>query len=75
MKYRIMSLKKIKIQEDFQKHLPKIEKMFRKLLYYAIYKEFCSEVVIKRDGTLVDGYTTYILATMLGKKFIKVRYE
>lgn len=73
--YKIIRLKKIKIQEDYEKHPPTMEKMFKKLLYYTMFKKFWSEIVIRYDGTLVDGYTTYILATILGKKFIRVRYK
>ena len=72
---KFMKLKKIKIQKEFDDHFPKMEKLFRKLVYYAMFRRFKEKIVIRHDGTLVDGYTTYILATILGKRYVKVRYE
>lgn len=66
-------LDKIIIPEDFRKHPPTMHKMNDKWLFYEEYQDFQDEIVINKNNVLKDGYTTYLMACRLGKKYMKVR--
>jgi len=68
-------LSKIKIKESFKQHTPKAEKMAMKLLFYERHGKFSQTIVVDKDNFLVDGYTTYIIAKSLNKKYMPVKRE
>lgn len=66
-------LSNIKIREDFKKTPPKRKKLDNKWEFYIIYGKFEQAVVLDRNNYLLDGYTTYLIAEGLEKKYIKVK--
>lgn len=66
-------LNNIKIKKSFKKHPPKPNKMMAKWTFYQIYGTFEQPIVLDRDNYLIDGYTTYIMAITLGKRYMAVR--
>lgn len=65
-------LSDIKINKRWKE--PREIKLLNKLLYYAKYGQYESEIVIKgKNNMLIDGYTTYILEREKGKKIVKVK--
>lgn len=61
----------IKINKRWKK--PNVMKMLRKRYYYIIYGMYESEIIINKNNTLVDGYTTYLLEKEKGKKIVRVK--
>lgn len=57
-----VNMKDIKIQEDFEKHKPRISKMKQKENWYINIGSFQSPIVLNRDFVLVNGYTSYLIA-------------
>lgn len=53
--------------------LPRKLKMKVKRYYYMLYGMYESEIIIDKNNTLVDGYTTYLLEKEKGKKIVKVK--
>lgn len=70
---RIMKLSKIKIQEKFKKNPPRWTKMLSKQLFYIYNRKFEQPIVVNKDNVLVDGYTTYLLAKQMGRKYMPVK--
>lgn len=66
-------LSNIKIQDEFKKHPPKAEKMAWKWIFYTKYGMFSQPIVLDKDNYLVDGYTTYIMAKALHKRYMSVK--
>lgn len=67
-------LNKIKISEEFEKTPPSRKKMQEKLIYKIIYGVYEEKVILdKTDNTLLDGYTTYLLAKSRNTKFLWVK--
>lgn len=52
---------------------PNVMKMLRKRYYYIIYGMYESKIIINKNNTLVDGYTTYLLEKEKGKKIVRVK--
>ena len=78
MKTKILKLDKIQITKRFKKHPPKAEKMAKKRKYVEDTGCFKEDIVVRKSGwwlwsryTLVDGYTTYILANERNLKRIQ----
>lgn len=69
---RIMKLSKIKIQDEFKIHEPRLEKMLDKLTFCIKHKRFEQPIIVNKQNILIDGYTTYILASQMGKKYMVV---
>lgn len=67
-----ININKIKIQDSFIKHPPRGGKMRYKIEYKLANGEFEQPIVINAQGYLVDGYTTYLLAKALNKKYMPV---
>lgn len=67
------NLKNIKIQDKFKKHQPKWKKMLDKQAFYIKYGMFEQPIVVNKDNVLIDGYTTYILASKMGRKYMPVK--
>lgn len=66
-------LGKIKILPEMRLTPPGAQKLKRKYFYFITRHQFQSPVIVDRTFTLVDGYTTYLLARMFGHKRIEVR--
>lgn len=66
-------LSKIHIPPEMRLTPPGAGKLNQKYLYFLKHNRFQSPVLIDRTYTLVDGYTTYLLARMFGHKKIEVR--
>lgn len=69
----IENINNIKIAEEFKKNKPKSEKMIYKWNFYQFYGKFEQPIVLDKNNYLIDGYTTYLIAKQLGKKYIKVK--
>lgn len=69
----IKKLKNIKISKEFKMTYPKTLKLISKMEYYLRNNKFEQPIVINKKGVLVDGYTSYIIAQMLNKKWIRVK--
>lgn len=66
-------LTNIKIQESFKEHPPKFDKMICKWMFYTKYGMFTQPIVVDKNNYLVDGYTTYLMALALKKKYMTVK--
>ncbi len=69
----IKRLKNIKISKEFKMAYPKTLKLINKIEYYLQNKKFEQPIVINKENVLVDGYTSYLIAQMLNKKWVKVK--
>lgn len=69
----IKRLKNIKISKEFKMAYPKTLKLISKMEYYLRNNKFEQPIVINKDNVLVDGYTSYIIAQMLNKKWVRVK--
>lgn len=69
----IKKLKNIKISKEFKMKYPKTLKLISKMEYYLRNNKFEQPIVINKDNVLVDGYTSYIIAQMLNKKYVRVK--
>lgn len=67
----LVRLKKIKIDEDYRD--PNVFKMMEREAYFIMHRKFAVPIVINKDNVLVDGYTSYLIAKMYGKKIVKVK--
>lgn len=65
-------LSKIKIPEEMQLTPPSPQKLETRYTYFLRYREFQSKITVTRDFILTDGYTTYLLARMFGRRNITV---
>lgn len=69
----IKRLKNIKISKEFKMKYPKTLKLISKMKYYLRNNRFEQPIIINKDNVLVDGYTSYIIAQMLNKKYVRVK--
>lgn len=69
----IKRLKNIKISKEFKMKYPRTLKLISKMEYYLRNNKFEQPIVINKKGVLVDGYTSYIIAQMLNKKWARVK--
>lgn len=69
----IKRLKNIKISKEFKMKYPRTLKLISKMEYYLRNNKFEQPIVINKDNVLVDGYTSYIIAQMLNKKYVRVK--
>lgn len=69
----IKKLKNIKISKEFKMKYPKTLKLISKMEYYSRNNKFEQPIVIDKNNVLVDGYTSYIIAQMLNKKYVRVK--
>ena len=65
-------LDEIKIPEDFKKTPPKFEKLSKKFDYFMERGELQSKIILTKDFTLVDGYTSVIVAEAYGIEKVPV---
>lgn len=64
----------VKIFPCFAEHSPKAEKMERKEQYFTETGLLQSQIILDGAGTLIDGYTSYLLAVKHGIQSVPVRY-
>lgn len=69
----IKRLKNIKISKEFKMKYPRTLKLISKMEYYLRNNKFEQPIVVNKDNVLVDGYTSYIIAQMLNKKWVRVK--
>ncbi len=65
----------IKIYPCFRNHPPKMEKMKQKEQYFMETGLLQSQIILDGTGTLIDGYTSYLLAVKHGIDRVSVRYR
>ena len=68
-----VDISKIKIPKIFSKPNPK--KMQKKIEYYRKNHKFESQIVIDTDYTLLDGYTSYLIAKNYNKGSVIVKLK
>ena len=66
----IVRLENIKIKKHFSQ--PKERKMKERRNYFNKYGYFKSPIILDKNNTLLDGYTTYLLAKEIGYKSITI---
>ncbi len=64
----------IKIYPCFAAYAPRAEKMERKEQYFMETGLLQSQIILDGAGTLIDGYTSYLLAVKHGIENVPVRY-
>lgn len=69
-----INVEDIKIPYDFEIHPPRKEKMNRKRKYYKEHGDFESQVVLKQNLELINGYTTVLLAKELGVRYVECKF-
>lgn len=69
----IKKLKNIKISKQFKMNYPGQIKLISKMEYYLRNNKFEQPIIVNKDNVLVDGYTSYIIAQMLNKKYVRVK--
>lgn len=72
MQFKRMKIKDIKIPDSFKKTKPNGFKMKEKWQYYRQTGRLESEIVVNKDGYLIDGYTSYLIAEADGIKKVEV---
>lgn len=68
----IERLEKIVVSMAFKEHPPKELKMNWRRNYYNFFGNFAVPIEINDNNVLLDGYTSYLIAKELGKKYVKV---
>lgn len=66
-------LSNIKIQNKFKACPPRWTKMLDKQVFYIENGKFEQPIVVDKDNVLIDGYTTYLLAKQMGRKYMLVK--
>lgn len=67
-----INAERIHITEAFARTIPNTEKLNRRLEEFKKNGKCDTEIFIKSDGTLFDGYTSYLIYRMMGKEQIPV---
>lgn len=71
---RIMKIEDIKIYPCFAACEPKPEKIQQKEQYFEETAIFQSQIILDRNGYLIDGFTSYLLARKYGIRTVPVRH-
>lgn len=71
---RIVKIEDIKIYPCFVSHSPKAEKMEQKEQYFEETAILQSQIILDRNGYLIDGFTSYLLARKYGIRTVSVRH-
>ena len=71
---RIVKIEDIKIYPCFVSHSPKAEKMEQKEQYFEETAILQSQIILDRNGYLIDGFTSYLLARKYGIRTVPVRH-
>ncbi|MEG1564203.1 MAG: hypothetical protein RR365_10825 [Bacteroides sp.] len=67
-----IALERIKISKAFRDSIPSSEKISKCYSYYSNFGNFDRDIILDEDRLLIDGYVAYLVAKMLGIKFVKV---
>jgi len=67
----LIKLKRIKISNDFKKTLPRTRKIRDTYKCYRMKKNFGKDIVLDKHNVLIDGYTAYLVAKMVGLKKVE----
>lgn len=70
-----IGVKKIKIHPDFLQSTIRKDKFARKKEHYLNTGEFESPIVLSSNNTLLDGYSSYLIAKDFGLEKVPVMYE
>ena len=70
-----INIDKVHITDEFAAHKIGKKKMERKLEYYGDTGEFESKVILDKDFTLIDGYSTYRIIDKFGTGKVPVWFE
>ena len=62
------------ISPNFARSHPRQEKMIRKRNYFYENNQFESKIKLNKDFLLLDGYTSYLIAKEVGKKYVDVYF-
>lgn len=71
---RMMKIDDIKIYPCFAAHEPKPEKMGQKEQYFKETGLLQSQIILDSRDSLIDGYTSYLLAKAHGIQCVPIRY-
>ena len=75
MKIKQMKVKDINIKDSFKKTQPNRQKMKEKWFFYRGTGRLESDIIVDKNGYLVDGYTSYLIAEADGIKKVEVVEE
>lgn len=67
-----ISVKDIKIKDEFIKNSPSKKKMIHKWRYYRETGKLNSPIILNENLYLVDGYTSYLIAVADGIKTVDI---
>lgn len=70
---KIVSLNKIQIPDYYVK--PNAIKMNIRYEYYLANKKYLVPIIVDENNVLVDGYTSYLIAKQIKKKFVNVEVK
>jgi len=70
-----IEVSKIKITSAFSNNIPKSELITKRLEEYKKTEKFNTDIIVSKNGYLVDGYSAYLVAKMLDLNTIKVLIE
>lgn len=62
----------IKIKMSFKKNHPKEKKILKCYNYYNKWNEFDRDIILNKEGELIDGYVAYLVAKMFDVKSVNV---
>lgn len=69
----LMSMSNIKIPRMLAVTRPRPEKIAKRMHEFYDHKAFDTDVVVDKNGNLLDGYTAYLVAKMFDMKYLDVR--
>lgn len=67
-----LRIDEIKIPENFAKQLPNMDKLKARIEHFKKCETFDREILVDENNTLLDGYTTYLIARMIGMTDVRV---
>lgn len=67
---KIVRLKKIKIPDYYVE--PNPTKLISRIGYHIVHNKYQVPIIVDKNNMLVDGYTSYLIAKRLEKRFVKV---
>ncbi|MEG0898422.1 MAG: hypothetical protein RSF40_01765 [Oscillospiraceae bacterium] len=67
-----MKLRQIVIPLEFKKTNPRPDKLINKYKHYIYRKSLMETIVVDRNGVLMDGYTSYLIAKMFDINEVQV---
>lgn len=72
---RMVPIDKIKIPEYMKRTKPRDEKIAKRFLEFYHTGQFDTNVALSDDGTLVDGYSAYLVARTVGLSLLPAIYK